>query len=67
MNASLGNLSSAGSPAASDSSRASDEFRTTSRSVVSLERSAAAAIFPRHANGVPSGSGAAHTNVPRPT
>ena len=37
-----------------------------SRSVESLERSAADAIFPRHANGVPLGSGAAHTNVPRP-
>ena len=38
-----------------------------SRSVESLERSAAAAILPRHANGAPVGSGDAHTNVPRPT
>ena len=67
MNASLGNLSSAGSPAASESSRASDELRTRSRSVLSLVRSAAAEILPRQANGVPSGSGAAQTNVPRPT
>ena len=45
----------------------SDECRIASRSVESLDRSAAAAIFPRHANGVPAGSGAAQTNVPRPT
>ena len=38
-----------------------------SRKVESLVRKAAEAIFPRQANGVPEGSGAAQTNVPRPT
>ena len=57
----------AGSPAASDNNRASVACRSASRSVESLDRSAADAIFPRHANGVPAASGAAHTNVPRPT
>ena len=33
----------------------------------SLDRAAAAATLPRHANGAPEASGAADTNVPRPT
>ena len=33
----------------------------------SLDRAAAAATLPRHANGAPEASGAAETNVPRPT
>jgi hypothetical protein len=66
-NAAVGKQSIAGSPAASDSSRASDECLIVSRSVESLERSAAEAIFPRQANGAPDGSGVAQTNVPRPT
>ena len=57
----------AGSPAASERTLAFDEWRRVSRSVGSLDRSAAAAILPRHANGAPVGSGAAQTNVPRPT
>jgi hypothetical protein len=57
----------AGSPAAIDSSRESDACRKASRSVESLDRSAAAEIFPRQANGVPATSGAAQTYVPRPT
>lgn len=66
-NACAGKQSMAGSPAASDRTRASEECRMVSRSVASLQRSAAAAILPRQANGAPEGSGGAHTNVPRPT
>ncbi len=65
--AAVGKQSIAGSPAASDRIRASDEWRIVSRRVESFERRAAEAILPRQANGVPSGSGAAQTNVPRPT
>ena len=41
--------------------------RTRSRTVVSLELSAAADILPRHAKGALAPSGFADTNVPRPT
>ena len=43
------------------------ESRTRSRITESLERNAAAATLPRQANGAPEASGAADTNVPRPT
>jgi len=57
----------AGSPAASDRIRESVACLNASLIVESLERRAADAILPRQANGVPDGSGDAHTNVPRPT
>ena len=66
-NASTGKRSSAGMPAASEMSRGSTESRTRSRITESVERSADAATFPRQANGAPEASGAADTNVPRPT
>ena len=43
------------------------ESRTRSRITESLERNAAAATFPRQANGAPDASGVADTKVPRPT
>src|SRR5262245_40925747 len=65
--ASTGNASSAGVPAATENTVGSDACRNRSRIAESLERAAAAATFPRHANGAPELSGAADTNVPRPT
>jgi len=66
-NASTGKRSIAGMPAASEIRLGSAESRTRSRMIESLDRSAAAATFPRQANGAPEESGAADTKVPRPT